>query len=100
MSRAWARGSTRRWRRIRAAKLLDNLVNNGGRCQLALPGTWTTRTGQVRQCAGQADCVHHPHGKARGDDPDLLMATCTPCNLRVGDPTTTPDPEPAPRTQW
>lgn len=100
MSRGWAGGSTRAWRRTRAAVLLHNLLTNGGRCQLALPGTWRTRAGQLRRCLGRADCVHHPHGKARGDDPRLLMAVCTPCNLKVGDPTRRPDPPPRPRTRW
>ena len=100
MSKAWGRGSTRRWRRIRAVVLARNLATNQGRCQLAIPGTWTTRLGEVRRCLGQADCVHHPYGKRYGDDPAYLMAACTPCNLKVGDPTKAADPKPEPRTQW
>ncbi|MEO3930759.1 hypothetical protein ABGB07_43985 [Micromonosporaceae bacterium B7E4] len=100
MSKGWGRGSTRRWRRFRAAVLAANLEQTGGRCQLALPGTWTTRDGQERRCLGRADCVHHPHGKAAGDTFNNAMAVCTPCNLKVGDPLAAPDPPPRPRTQW
>ena len=62
MSRSWGAGSTRRWRRIRAAVLHDNQVTNGGRCTIAMPGV----------CTGQADCVHHTQGRAvTGDDRQL-----------------------------
>lgn len=86
MSASWAGGSTRQWRRVRAAVL----ARDGGRCQLQLPGVCTTR----------ADCVHHTLGKAvTGDDPAHLVASCTPCNLRVGDPRST-DPAPRPKQWW
>ena len=85
MSKAWAKGSTRRWRQARAAVLLANAHTNGGRCQLAL-GTWTTRDGQQRSCEGVATEVHHVKGKASGDERDNLMAVCGPCNRRVGQP--------------
>lgn len=84
MSGAWGAGSTRRWRRIRAAVL----ARDNHRCQLGLEG-----------CATVADCVHHLDGKAAGDRMDRLVAACTPCNLKVGDPTGA-DPEPTPRTDW
>lgn len=68
---------------------------------LAYPDTWTTRGGDERHCMGAADCVHHTRGKAvTGDDPDFMLAACTPCNLRAGEPARTPDPAPVPRTQW
>lgn len=86
MSRSWAKGSTRAWRRTRARVL----ARDGYRCQL--------RTSP--QCVGLADCVHHVAGKAFGDDLKLLVAACTPCNLKVGDPTKQPDPQPKPRTRW
>lgn len=77
MSRTWAKGSTRSWRRTRALVLLNNQATNAGRCTLQIPGV----------CTGQADCVHHTLGKAvTGDDPRHLAAACTACNLHVGDP--------------
>ncbi|HEX5120352.1 MAG TPA: hypothetical protein VFW65_34655 [Pseudonocardiaceae bacterium] len=76
MSRSWAKGSTTRWRRIRAAVLAENQRTNGGRCTLAIPEV----------CTGQADQVHHVAGKAAGDDPRLLVAACAACNRRVGNP--------------
>lgn len=96
MSKGWAGGSTRWWRRLRA----HVLARDGYRCQVALPGTWTTRDGQVRRCLGVATHAHHLRGKRYGDDPRYIVAACEPCNLRVGDPTKTPDPPPQPRTQW
>lgn len=89
MSRSWSSGSTRRWRKLRAAVL----ARDGGRCRLALPGV----------CAGAADQVHHTRGKRHGDDPAHLIAACGPCNRAIGDPSTarrTPDPKPQPRTRW
>lgn len=103
MSRRWARGSTRAWRRLRARVLLANLADNGGRCQIALPGTWVTADGQIRRCLGRADCVHHTRGRAiTGDDPRFLVAACTPCNLKAGDPTKTAQYDPPGRsaTRW
>jgi len=66
------------------------LVRDGYLCQLRLPGVCTT----------QADCVHHTRGKALGDDPRWLLASCTPCNLRIGDPTKLSRPQPKRMTQW
>lgn len=86
MSRAWAGGSTRRWRRTRAMVL----QRDSWECQLRLDG-----------CTTVADQVHHTHGRAlTGDDPQHLVAACRACNLRVGDPQRTPDPAPRPRTRW
>lgn len=84
MSKAWAQGSTRTWRRLRAAVL----ARDGGRCRLGLPG-----------CTVIADCVHHTIGrKVSGDDPAHLVSACTSCNLAVGEPKG--DPEPKRATQW
>lgn len=91
----WGSGSTREWRRIRA----QVLARDSHRCQLAIAGT----------CKTKADCVHHLYGKAvTGDNPRYLVAACTPCNLRVGDPQRGDstgrgkhhDPPPTPRTKW
>jgi len=78
MSKSWARGSTRAWRRIRAEVLLLNRQRNGGRCTLQLDG-----------CTGQADQVHHTVGRAvTGDDPRYLVAACGACNRKLGNPKT------------
>jgi 5-methylcytosine-specific restriction endonuclease McrA len=76
VSRAWSKGSTRRWRRTRAAVLAENARINEGRCTLALPGV----------CTGVATQVHHVAGKQAGDDPRLLVACCGECNRHVGNP--------------
>lgn len=90
MSRSWAGGSTRGWRRLRAAILAANAMETGGRCQLAVP----------RVCTGQADQVHHVRGKAEtGDDPRWLVACCAACNLHVGRPGRT-SPTPRPTSRW
>jgi hypothetical protein len=84
MSRTWAGGSTRQWRVIRKQVLDENIRENDGRCQIALPDL---KPDGSPLCAGQADCVHHAIGKAlTGDDPGHLVASCTPCNLKVGRP--------------
>ena len=92
MSSGWANGSTREWRKIRAAVLRRDSY----RCQVRIAGI----------CKVKADCVHHLDGKAAGDHPHRLVASCTPCNLRVGDPTKAKrdkaanDPPCRPRTLW
>ena len=96
MSRSWAKGSTRQWRATRASVLR----RDGYRCQLAYPGTWLTRDGQLRRCLVVATHVHHKLGKAYGDNPTDLQASCSACNLRTGDPTRSTDPPPKPRTRW
>jgi len=75
------------------------LMRDGYRCKLNYPGEWRTRTGRVRHCMGVADCVHHTHGPAV-EDPAHLLAACTPCNLRVGQPSSTPDLPHRPMTEW
>lgn len=83
MSKAWAKGSTAAWRRLRAAILLANEVENQGRCQVALPEV----------CTGLADTVHHTLGRAiTGDDPRYLVACCRACNLAIGEPKTDSPP--------
>lgn len=96
MSKAWSGGSTRAWRRVRTLVLARDLY----RCKLALPGTWTTRQGEQRQCRGTANSVHHLDGKARGDNPDRMIAACMPCNLKVGEPTRTTNPQGRGMTRW
>jgi hypothetical protein len=90
VSKSWQRGSTRAWRRIRAAVLAANRAHNAGRCTLRID----------KVCTGWADCVHHVLGRrATGDDPRHLVAACGACNRSVGDPARH-DPEPRPITRW
>jgi 5-methylcytosine-specific restriction endonuclease McrA len=84
VSKAWDKGSTRAWRRVRAAVL----ARDHHTCQLRLPG-----------CTGHATHVHHTRGRATtGDDPTYLVAACAHCNLALGEPT--PDPPSRGGTQW
>jgi hypothetical protein len=76
------------------------LARDGYRCRVQVPGV----------CIGAAPLhaygdvpsghVHHVFGKAAGDDPAYMVASCQPCNLHVGDPTRKPDPDPRPMTRW
>lgn len=87
MSRAWAAGSTRAWRRLRA----QILARDGYACQVRLPGV----------CTHRATCAHHVLGRAvTGDAPEFLVAACSACNLALGDPSDSPDPAPQPVTTW
>jgi len=90
MSKAWARGSTRAWRKLRAQILAHNLVNNGGKCKANIAGTCTT----------QATQVHHVLGKAAGDDPRYLQAVCAECNKAIGDPNAGRQPAPRIIDAW
>lgn len=68
------------------------LARDRYRCQLRLEGEWKVLGGTAR-CKVKADCVHHVLGKGvTGDDPRYMVAACTPCNLRVGDPSRNVDP--------
>jgi hypothetical protein len=87
VSRAWVTGSTRAWRRLRE----QILARDHHTCQVRLPDV----------CTHRATCVHHTLGRAyTGDDPAFLVASCAPCNLRLGDPSDAPDPAPQPATTW
>lgn len=93
-STPWRNGSTRARRKLNAAVL----QRDGYRCMIALVGDWPVWGGRAR-CMGRADCVHHTRGfKVTGDDPLFMVAACTPCNLRVGEPKV--DPAPQPVTEW
>jgi hypothetical protein len=77
MSKAWARGSTTAWRKLRARTLHTNQIENQGKCQVQITDV----------CTGQADTVHHVLGRAvTGDDPKYLVATCRACNAAIGEP--------------
>lgn len=85
MSRSWARGSTRAWRRTRARVL----ARDGYQCQLKLDG-----------CTSKATHVHHTVGReVSGDNIAHLVAACEHCNLKIGDPRRH-DPAPRLRTRW
>lgn len=89
MSRAWAKGSTRAWRTVRAAVLEANQVANGGRCTLRLEG-----------CTGRATQAHHTRGReVSGDDPRYLAAACAHCNRKAGKPGST-NPRPKRVSSW
>lgn len=86
MSKNWAKGSTRAWRKLRAYVL----ARDSYRCQIKLPG-----------CTSAATHVHHTLGRAvTGDDPRYLQAACAHCNIKTGDPTKTADPRGRSATKW
>lgn len=93
----WAAGSTRTWRRVRAAVLARD-----GRCRAHADG-WCARAGRtgVHTCTGRAEHAHHVLGRGRtGDDPAYLVAACAACNLFIGDPTAHQDPPLTTITRW
>jgi hypothetical protein len=92
VSKAWAGGSTRAWRRVR----LLVLDRDKWTCQLC--GGAINR--RLRNPHPQSAQVHHPLGKAYGDDPAHLQAAHRLCNQRAGDPTSIADPQPKRVTQW
>ncbi|MER5703487.1 hypothetical protein ABT023_16300 [Micromonospora sp. NPDC002296] len=59
-------------------------------------------------CTGVADLTgpaaghaHHTLGRGvTGDDPRYIVAACGSCNLHIGDPTKTPDPQGRSVTRW
>jgi 5-methylcytosine-specific restriction endonuclease McrA len=86
VSKDWAKGSTRAWRRRRALVL----ARDRGVCQLRLEG-----------CTIVATHVHHTHGRSvTGDDLRYLVAACAHCNLKIGDPTKHADPPNRGVTSW
>lgn len=97
MSNAWRKGSTRRWRRLRAYVLM----RDGYRCRMGDPRHPIGKT-QPRsaQCTGRATHVHHTLGRAAtGDDVRYLVASCPTCNLEAGDPTKK-NPRPKKISKW
>lgn len=102
MSREWSKGSTRRWRGIRAFVL----GRDGYRCRAHADG-WCARVPREHTCTVRAELsgphaghAHHTRGRAvTGDDPRHIVAACAACNVHIGDPAAH-DPQPAPRTRW
>jgi len=94
MSDAWRGGSTRRYRKIRAMVL----VRDGGRCRL---GPIRAERGDRDVCTYIGNQAHHLDGKAAGDDPSRMIASCGPCNIAEGDPTERHDNDPpATASEW
>jgi len=64
---------------------------NNGMCTVNLPGV----------CTGTATQAHHVLGKAvTGSDPRYLVASCAPCNQKIGDPQGQPDPPVRAVSRW
>lgn len=98
MSRAWAGGSTRAWRNLRTAILARDI---GKGCRAHREGWCERKPAKPHDCTDAQDTAHHTLGKAiTGDDPQHIVAACTPCNLAIGDPSNAADPQPQPRTRW
>lgn len=108
MSKGWRGLGTNAMNHWRMVVRPSVLARDGGLCQVKLPGTWTVvvvdkatgnRRTEERKCGVVADCVHHTRGVSTGFDMRYLVASCTPCNLKVGDPTKKADP-PAKTAGW
>lgn len=84
MSKAWASGSDRKWRRTRTLVL----QRDGYRCQMQGPG-----------CLTVATHVNHKLGKGVSEALVDLEAACSWCNQSAGSPRAN-DPAPRPSTQW
>lgn len=87
MSKGWAGGSTRAWRRYRRDRLPP-----GALCELRLNG-----------CTNIATQLHHLDGVRAGlipTDPTRCIPACANCNQAEGDPTRTSPPPNPPTTNW
>lgn len=101
MSKTWAGGSTRAWRRIRALVLQRDRAA-GWACRAHEEG-WCARANRASShaCTTTPTSAHHTRGKSvTGDDPRYLVASCSACNLHIGDPTTGADPSNEGVTKW
>lgn len=93
VSRDWAKGSTRRWRQVRALVL----ARDGYRCRAHADG-WCDLAPGEHACEGDGmrtvRHAHHTRGRAvTGDDPRHIIAACATCNLHIGQPGRhTPEP--------
>lgn len=88
MSKAWAEGSDTRWRAFR----LTILERDHWLCTI-----------KERGCTARAEHVHHIIPLARGGskyDPGNCASACAWCNLKLGDRTPAPQPEPRPVSSW
>lgn len=97
---SWEGGSTRRWRRVRAAVLARDRAAGWG-CRAHDEGWCARPRVHPHTCTGMPDVGHHTLGRAvTGDDPRHIVASCTPCNLAIGEPSTGHDPPATPITAW
>lgn len=101
MSKGWQHGSTRAWRRLRAAVLARDKArcraHTDGWCASAYAAGRTTK----HACIGTATHAHHTRGRSvTGDDVRYIVAACAPCNLYIGDPAALTDPPVQAVTQW
>lgn len=95
MSKSWKGGSTRAWRRVRAAVL----ARDGNRCRAHDDGLCAQA--QAHVCTGRFEEAHHTKGRAAtGDDPRYVVASCTACNKAIGDPTEQADRPIEGVTKW
>lgn len=103
MSLSWKGGSTRQWRKLRAAVLLANANTNAGRCALEV-GRRCPKHGRPCPgvCTGLATVVHHAKGKGVSERVADMVASCAACNGHVGSPSRWPSSSPAPRpySRW
>lgn len=83
-------GSTRRWRRLREYVL----ARDGYRCRAHADGWCDQVQGRTHTCRGDAPLsgprpghAHHTKGHSiTGDDPAHMVASCSVCNLFIGEP--------------
>lgn len=81
----------RGYQTLRRQLLDENVITNRGLCTLMIKGV----------CTGKATCIHHTLGvSVTGHDPRYMVATCSACNLHVGDPLRHADPPHVSVTQW
>lgn len=97
MSRWWAGGSTRAYRVARAF-----VLDRDGRICRAHQDGWCAKAKRKTShtCTSVGNQAHHTRGKRHGDDPNFMVASCAACNLYIGDPEQSVDPQPKPVTIW
>lgn len=94
-----ARGVNTRWYRevfrpMVFARAPKDVRSGAALCQVRCPGEWPVK-GKMARCAVIADCVHHTQGVGRtGHDLRYAVASCTPCNAHVGEPSRAQKPLP------
>ena len=82
MSTAWAKGSTRSWRQLRA-HVLDR---DGWRCKVPVTVATTAYVPEITLCGAFADTAGHITAKVHGgtDTPANLRAECRKHNYADG----------------